>query len=68
MGPRRSVSMPDGHCLKMWSNKELISLAERMQQGLHVRDRYSPGTCPHDSLVPLGAIVWECCHTTSPEV
>ncbi|CAL8462122.1 g1653 [Coccomyxa elongata] len=39
LGPRRSVSMPDGHCLKMWSNTELISLAERMQQGLHVRDR-----------------------------
>ncbi|BDA45975.1 probable phosphatidylinositol 3,4,5-trisphosphate-dependent Rac exchanger protein at N-terminal half [Coccomyxa sp. Obi] len=39
LGPRRSVSMPDGHYLRMWSNSELISLAERMQQGLHVRDR-----------------------------
>ena len=39
MRPRRSVSMPDGQNLRLWSDAELIALADRMQQGLDIRDR-----------------------------
>ena len=43
--------MPDGNQLRMWSNAELIMLAERMQQGLDVRDRYFPRLKPHNLFV-----------------
>lgn len=39
MRPRRSVSMPDGQNLRVWSEAELIALADRMQQGLDIQDR-----------------------------
>lgn len=37
--PRRSTSMPEGHNIKLLSDSDLIALAERMQQGLNIRDR-----------------------------
>ncbi|KAK9907705.1 hypothetical protein WJX75_008523 [Coccomyxa subellipsoidea] len=39
IAPRRSVSMPDGQNFRLWSDAELIALADRMQHGLDIRDR-----------------------------